>query len=325
MHEGTRFQEKRKRLLIHSAAMIVPMIAALLLLSRTVFAQNTYVINDGGKRIVYSTYATDPAEILNEAGFTLDENDTYIEQKDNGVSEIIVCRGESGSTSVSATPVPATMQAVETYTENIPYQITYCNDPQLPEGSVKVITKGKDGEVRSTASVSYVNGEEVSRTVLSQRVVTQPVNEVVTVGTGTDDRKLDAVPERPVIGDGYIQLATGEILPYTGSMKVGATAYTCEGWQKLPVTATGTLARVGVIAVDPAVIPYGTRMFVVSNDGEVIYGIATAEDTGDPDFISGNRVDLYFDTLQECVEFGYRECTVYFLGETELEREYSGH
>ncbi len=323
MHEDTRFQEKRRRLLTHSVGMIIPLIAALLLLSQTVLAQNTYVINDGGKRVVYSTYATDPAEILNEAGFALDENDTYIEQKDNGVSEIIVCRGEGSSLSVSATPVPATMQAVETYTENIPYQITYCNDPTLPEGSTRVLTKGKDGEMRSTASVSYVNGKEVSRTVLSQRVVTQPVNEVITVGTGSDSKKLDAVPDRPIIGDGYIQLATGEVLTYTGSMKVGATAYTCEDWQRTPITATGSVAQVGVIAVDPHVIPYGTRMFVVSNDGEVVYGIATAEDTGDPDFIRGNRVDLYFDTLQECADFGYRECTVYFLGETELEWNYS--
>ena len=77
------------------------------------------------------------------------------------------------------------------------------------------------------------------------------------------------------------------------------------------ITATGTQARVGAIAVDPKVIPYGTRMFIVSEDGKYIYGEATAEDCGG--LIKGNRIDLYFDTLRECNTFGVRMCQVYFL------------
>ena len=91
-----------------------------------------------------------------------------------------------------------------------------------------------------------------------------------------------------------------------------ATAYTCEGWGRPGITATGTIARVGAIAVDPRIIPYGTRMFIVSDDGEYIYGIATAEDCGKS--IKGMRIDLYFDSVAECNTFGIRDCTVYFLG-----------
>jgi 3D (Asp-Asp-Asp) domain-containing protein len=68
---------------------------------------------------------------------------------------------------------------------------------------------------------------------------------------------------------------------------------------------------VGAIAVDPTVIPYGTEMFIVSNDGKFIYGYAVAEDCGSS--IKGNRIDLYYDSVEECNRFGIRDCTVYFL------------
>ena len=74
-------------------------------------------------------------------------------------------------------------------------------------------------------------------------------------------------------------------------------------------------ARVGAIAVDPTVIPYGTRMFIVTNDGEYVYGIATAEDCGGG--IKGNHVDLFFNTVEECFQFGVRDCIIYFLGDAE--------
>ena len=80
-------------------------------------------------------------------------------------------------------------------------------------------------------------------------------------------------------------------------------------------TAIGTLCRVGAIAVDPKYIPYGTRMFIVSNDGSYIYGLSTAEDCGGA--IKENRIDLYFETTSECFKFGRRTCTVYFLGDAQ--------
>ena len=68
----------------------------------------------------------------------------------------------------------------------------------------------------------------------------------------------------------------------------------------------------GAIAVDPTVIPLGTKMCVVSNDGQYVYGYCVAEDIGGG--IKGNKIDLYFDTYAECWDFGVRMCTVYILG-----------
>jgi 3D (Asp-Asp-Asp) domain-containing protein len=102
------------------------------------------------------------------------------------------------------------------------------------------------------------------------------------------------------------------VLTYYGSHKVLATAYTHTDPGCDFITATGTTVRIGTVAVDPTLIPYGTRMFIVTDDGQYIYGIATAEDCGGG--IKGDRIDLYFPTYDECMEFGRRPTTIYFLG-----------
>jgi 3D (Asp-Asp-Asp) domain-containing protein len=53
-------------------------------------------------------------------------------------------------------------------------------------------------------------------------------------------------------------------------------------------------------------------MFIISNDGVYIYGVAVAEDCGGA--IKGDRIDLYMPTYEDCVQFGRRTCTIYFLG-----------
>jgi 3D (Asp-Asp-Asp) domain-containing protein len=53
-------------------------------------------------------------------------------------------------------------------------------------------------------------------------------------------------------------------------------------------------------------------MFIVTQDGKYIYGIATAEDCGGS--IKGKRIDLFYETMPETVKFGIRDCDVYFLG-----------
>ena len=75
--------------------------------------------------------------------------------------------------------------------------------------------------------------------------------------------------------------------------------------------ASGQGLSAGYVAVHPGEIPYGTRMFIVSNDGAYVYGIAVAEDCGGD--IKGDRMDLYFPTFNECIQFGRRVCTIYFL------------
>lgn len=352
MHKLKRFALKRKVLFIRTAAILLPMVIALLLLSQTAFARNTYVITDGDRVFTYTTFATDPAAVLGEAGLELGEDDTYTTQAADGLSEITVKRGQKitvkyygevmeissrGETvgelltrlnitlddqDVVSLPlteetcdgmevrVDRVLQREEVYTSDIAYETTEYYDPALPEGVREVLVEGVDGQVLCNASVTYVNGEETERVVLSQRVTTQVVNEVVAVGTG--DPAAAEPDGMPIIGEDTITLPTGEVLTFTHTMQVRATAYYHGDPGCDMITATGTTVHVGTVAVDPRYIPYGTRMFIVSNDGVYIYGVSVAEDCGGA--IKGDRVDLYLPTYEECVIFGRRNCTVYFLG-----------
>ena len=349
----------------------MPIICIVVLLSQTAFARSTYLINDSGRVMIHTTYATDPAEVLDEAGLTLGKDDTYTTQDNLGISEITIQRmktveilygGKSLRISCYAETVEALLQQLdfvltgedvvsealnatvydgmvitvsrtvtqqESYTTTIPFQTEYCYDASLQEGEQVVLTQGVEGQMLCTATVHYVNGVETSRTVLSQTVTTPAINALIAIGTYVDAPdystpqpeqpvqtptvpQAPANPSLPVISDGTILTPNGELLTYTGTMQAVATAYHNTDPGCTIYTAIGTLCRVGAIAVDPKVIPYGTRMYIVTNDGQYIYGIAVAEDCGKS--IKGNRVDLYFDTVDECWTFGIRDCTIYFLG-----------
>lgn len=349
--------KKKKTVFIRMAALITP-IVLLLLLSQTVFAQNTYMITDGDRVVYHTSYATDPATILTEAGLALGADDTYTTVAGVGVSEInvqrgrtvtvnncgevieVITRGETveqllnrlgiavnADTSLSAPlntmtydgmvlSISHTVRREEVYTVAIPHEVVYCNDNTIPEGQTAVLTKGVDGQLACTASVVYVDGVETKRTVLDQTVIQQPVSEVVAVGTGGVETTPGYFSGELEIGDGYIILETGERLTFTDVLKVQATAYTHTDEGCNEVTATGTIVRVGTVAVDPRMIPYGTRMFILSDDGKIVYGVATAEDCGGA--IKQNRIDLYYPTTEECLAFGRRNCTVYILGDSNL-------
>ena len=86
---------------------------------------------------------------------------------------------------------------------------------------------------------------------------------------------------------------------------VEATAYSAFDPGNKPTTASGTLVRHGVIAVDPAFLPIGTRVFIPG------YGEAVAEDIGWG--IKGNIIDVAFDTHEEALAFGRQHMEIYII------------
>lgn len=350
MQEKSR--AKKKRLVVRLLALALSVSGLVALLALTAFAQNTYVITDGDQTIVHTTYTSDPAQVLSEAGLSLEKNDFYTTVTTDGETEITVQRGQAISvdncgktldvTSYGETvaelmsrlgiptdgeyqvsealdtktfdgmqiTVTRTVKAVESYVVDIPFEIVTCEDPTLPEGEEKILVPGVIGQAQCKAEVVYVNAVEQSRTIIEETVLEPAVKQIVAVGTGEN---VGAVNTAPLIGDGVIVLPSGEILTYTSTGQYVATAYSKYNEGCDEITATGTRVRWGVVAVDPSVIPYGTRMFIVSNDGKYVYGLSTAEDCGGA--IQGNRLDLYMDTDAECFQFGVRDCTVYFLGD----------
>ena len=331
----------KKHKVIRLLAVLLPVILLAAALSPTVFAQNTYVITDGEQTLVYTSFASDPEKVLSEAGLMLDEHDTYTTQVNDGVSEIRVRRayevtvdncgeelqltsyGETLEALLTRSGVPVMgdyyssvalqtatydgMQVTikhivcneETYTVEIPFETIYVEDDTLAEGAEKVITVGKNGQMLTRAQAGYVNGQETDRVVLEETVLEQPVNAVIAVGTGEN------------VG----QTPTGEVLTYTHSATYKATAYTHLDEGCNTITSTGTTVHWGTVAVDPRMIPYGTRMFIITQDGSFVYGLSTAEDCGGA--IKNKRIDLYMPTLREAFAFGVRNSTVYFLGDAQ--------
>ena len=330
----------------------------------TIFRGQNITVNNAGASTSIVTYGGTIGQLLDNLSITLTSGDT------------ITADGTPASTLDSTydgmtLEICSNTTSTETTTESVPYETISYLDPTLPVGETKVQTQGVEGSLEITTELIYQNGELISSDVISSRVVSVPVDEVVLIGarqtltesdTGeaqqpAQDDAAEAKPEptqsaKPATTDNGSNTATttaseqpaktpepqpepepepepapepepsstpeptysgstittedGEVLTYTSTMAVEATAYTGGG-----ITATGTSARYGAIAVDPTVIPYGTKMYIVSDDGKWIYGVATAEDCGGA--IKGHILDLYFDDYSTCIQFGRRNCTVYIL------------
>ena len=348
MHTIKSFTKKHSTL-VRLLAVVLAFACAVPLLSQAVFAENTYVITDGDQVTVHTTYETNPATVLDEVGLELSDVDVFETAENDGVSEITVRRGMTvlvysggnvmqiisyGETveamftrmgiplsenSIVSVPldemtydgmeilVQSTLTSTDSYTAVIPFETQYQETNLLDKGVEVILTAGVDGQKLCTAEVTYIDGEESSRELLTEEVVSEPVTQVVAIGTG----KSKGGSKKPIIGDGVIITGSGDVLTYTHRDTFKATAY-CRTDEGGEYTSTGTRTRVGAIAVDPKVIPYGTRMFIMTKDGSYIYGVATAEDCGGA--IKGKRLDLFYETDPECRRFGRRDCDVYFLG-----------
>ena len=200
----------------------------------------------------------------------------------------------------------------EEISEDVSYETVRVANPDMEEGTEKVVQEGKNGVRTSVYEVIWSNGQELSRQFVEELDSTV-VDEIVEYGTAPEatanvNASISGVVKN-ADGSGTLTLADGTTLSFSGVKSMTATAYTAGHGGADYTTATGTLVRVGTVAVDKSVIPLGTRMYIVSSDGSVVYGLAVAEDTG----VRGNIVDLYYNTYQECINFGRRSCTVYIL------------
>lgn len=114
----------------------------------------------------------------------------------------------------------------------------------------------------------------------------------------------------PMSQKGTVQVdENGEPLYYSKVIKGTATAYYTG-----TITSRGTRPMQGTVAVDPREIPYGTKMYITSADGSIVYGLAVAEDTGG--FIHwahGATVDLYMYSKTDCISWGFRGVNIYIL------------
>ncbi|CDE94737.1 MULTISPECIES: G5 domain-containing protein [Acidaminococcus] len=176
-----------------------------------------------------------------------------------------------------------------TETRDIPYEVEMRNNDNLPRGRQNVISPGQNGQEKVTYREIKV-GSETVRQELNREVLSEPVPEIVEVGTGNNLNMIET-------SRGFVR--------YRSARTVEASAYTMAEGSGTGLTSTGVVPYHGVVAVDPDVIPYGTRMYIPG------YGFAVAADCGGA--INGNTIDLFMEDYGDAISWGRRDVTVYFL------------
>jgi 3D (Asp-Asp-Asp) domain-containing protein len=194
--------------------------------------------------------------------------------------------GTSGDVSKAVGPA----RFVQTYErtiavrERVPYDIRYVPDQSAARGQVVVWKPGTGGVRERIFRLLYVNGTLVSRVLVSDLLLEPPVSDALTVeksayrGGATKEFYMEATAYSPTV-----QETDGD--PWT--------------------TASGMRSGRGVVAVDPNVIPLGSKLYVEG------YGYAIAGDTGGA--IKGDRIDVFFYSSGETAQWGRRWVRVFVL------------
>ncbi len=257
------------------------------------------VIADGKSNDIEIASGT-VADAVKRAGITMGEDDETDPAADtvltNGM-EITVLRVEY-------------KERVET--ETIPFETVTRRTPDLYVDQTKVSVEGVDGEKIVTYRDKYVNGDLASSEAVSEKITKESVTEVILKGRVKRVSSITLKSNTPISElkvPSSLQLdANGLPKNYKKIVDGTATAYYGGGG-----TASGRKAMPGHIAVNPKQFPYGTELYIVSLDGNFVYGYCIAADTGG--FAKANTctVDLYMNTYEECCAWGYRGVRIYVL------------
>ena len=216
------------------------------------------------------------SELLKRAGVTLGKNDMVSEELETKITE---------PTEIKVSRVEI---KTETQDKTIPYQTSTVTTNILAIGQSEVRTKGVNGKIRTTTTTTYIDGvkTDVKKTT---KVVTKKVDEVISEGAAivTPYCKID---------DTSIVLKNGRPVDYEYVVSGKATAYTAPAGA---YTASGRLAEIGTVAVNPDVIPYGSKLYIVGQYDNICYGYAIAADTGEGMMAGTIPVDVYMGSTEE--------------------------
>lgn len=251
--------------------------------------KNTVEFSVRGVETELHTEAETVGAFLAEQGYTLEEHDVVFPAEETPIHNGMAVRID-------------TIQQIENiYEEEIPFETEYVETEDLYEGEDRVAREGQSGLKQIIAQSFRHNTNQLPSSV-KEVILQEPVNRIVEVGT-----KVYVEPAT--------QPAETEAYTETYTEPAAESSYTAGGWMNFTATAydptvgdttrMGTPARVGVVAVDPSVIPLGS---IVEIEG---YGTYSAEDTGGA--INGNRIDIFLSSHSEAINFGVRSVRVRIL------------
>lgn len=201
--------------------------------------------------------------------------------------------------------------------EKLPFETIETYTDELAQGKTKVAVKGVEGESKTITKQTLVNGKVTEEELVSTEITKEPVAEEILVGTKTASKSnkpskvaSEKAPASSSNGN-VIYDENGNEVVYTSVLHGSGTAYTAEPGA---LTASGKEVFVGGVAVNPNIIPLGTKLYIVADDGYV-YGYATAVDTGGALYDGSALVDLFYFSYDQCIEFGRRDVSVYILAD----------
>ncbi len=261
-----------------------------------------------GKVIKGETFSADVETVLSRCGIELGKDDVVTPE-----------RGTIIKKNTTITIGRVSYKEV-TRKEKADYGTTYEDTSKMYKGATFVKSRGVKGEKEVVYRIKYVEGKKVGEEAVSEKITKEPVNQVVVRGTkkplpghtaasvtvGKKNIKTISnfkLPSKYTIGEDMVPTT------YKQKFKGPGTAYN-GGYR----TSTGKIPEPGYVAVDPDIIPYGSKLWITSDDGRYVYGYAIAADNGGFTWNgSGTLVDLYFNSEYECIQFGRRAVTIYIL------------
>ena len=305
-------------------------------------------IVDGGKdKKVWST-STTVADFLKQHSIELSK----LDRVEQDMEELVLPNSE-----VEVVRVEKVTDVVE---DAVKYAVETRKDSSLLKGSEKLVQKGQNGLVEKTYEIVKENGKEVKRELKKEKVVKEPKQQILAVGTKTvvasvsrgTAKKETAAPKQASVKKAAAPVKKEATPVKQASVKtekaaapkavvkapekapekakaapqpakkeaasepaggkefyVSATAYTasCTGCSGITATGINLKANPGlkVIAVDPSVIPLGSKVWVEG------YGNAIAGDTGGA--IKGNKIDLFMPNRSDAIAFGRKQVKVKIL------------
>lgn len=243
-------------------------------------------VDDDGSVKTYLTSAETVGDFLNAKSISVMEYDSVVPSVDAEVTDGMTVKISRGRREVTEEII------------SIPYETERRENASLARNLISVARYGTAGVRTVKTETIYRDGKLYSQKVISDVVTTQPVSEILDIGTKANT----------------IVAPDGKVYTYSKVITCTATAYDASYESNGPwgaITATGKALDSGMVAVDPRVIPLGTKLYIEAPDGSWVYGYSVAEDTGGA--IKGNKVDLFFHSPSKVRQFGRRTANVYIL------------
>ncbi len=191
--------------------------------------------------------------------------------------------------------------------KEIPFEVNIVEDKNILKGETKVEVEGQPGNNELLYKITYHNGKQVEKKFIEEVVLTEPVDKVIKKGTKVELQVASSRGESiRANSTSYSNNSSKSNSSSSNSnrkhISVVATAYTGNS-----ITSTGINPKWGTIAVDPSVIPYGTKVYIPQFDK-----IFIAEDCGSA--IKGNKIDIYMNDEEAVKNWGRKRIDIYIVG-----------